>query len=279
MTAADELIIRVEPKENEVTLDSLMAVVRHVVLMLEDVHAASSGGQGAVVHLKWRVEDARMERAVSIRLRPARETDRDAVLRVVRLAGVNVREAVAGRMTAGAVSMYRGLARIEKTVRGNGVLPPQITFGDVGTVTPSHGLAKAIRRFDETRRNVSYGRTTLQGTLRRVSVPGADNGRERDPKFQLHVTATDALVDCDFPRTMLNQVRNNLAIPPRRLAVTGRAKYNGDGKPLSIRVERLEDIPSLAELRYLLTEPPVPVGFLPLNFLADMEMTGGIDVG
>lgn len=82
---------------------------------------------------------------------------------------------------------------------------------------------------------------TIEGTLETVTV---HNG----PAFVIY-NPIDGRVSCNFDSDeTLELVKSHISQPPKRVAVFGKAKYTGHGRPLSIEVSDVEVLPGPADL-------------------------------
>ena len=261
MASADELEILVVPKEDEIAPESLMEVVSGVLSMINDMR--DSHGTEIVANFPWRITETRLDRSLRMSFRPSRKAVPEMAETIIRRTGLAIRAGNNGDFGLDAARLQPGLERIEKIVRANGVLPPEITFGTLERLVPAPGLATAIKGEAARRRRSTQARTTLRGLLKRIRFPDAASMTTKPPTFQM-TTVTGAQVDCKFPERLMDTLRASLAYSPIRISVTGRTIFNAYGIPKSIEVEEMEALKPLGELAYLSDAPPMNVRLNPL---------------
>lgn len=83
---------------------------------------------------------------------------------------------------------------------------------------------------------------TLVGKLEVVSVHG------KQPHFVIYDPLTKKKIDCFFDEKDFEEIQAMLSLEPYRVEVTGRARYDKNGNPLSIQVEHYRKLRNQNEL-------------------------------
>jgi hypothetical protein len=132
------------------------------------------------------------------------------------------------------------LSALENTRRLSGLLNDDleaIVFSSPGEseVMLTQHAAANVDALTQTAPGPRYDYTSLTGILEQVTyMPG-------HPKFRLRRSASGLTVDCTFDPSRLSEVKDAL---PNRVRVSGTAKYNRVGDPISMQVDQIEQLPT-----------------------------------
>ncbi len=116
-------------------------------------------------------------------------------------------------------------------------LPPDENSSEVTFILPQ------IERVKE--------KATLVGKLEVVSVHGTE------PHFVIFDPLTKKKIDCYFDEKYFEEIQALLSLEPYRVQVTGKARYDKNGNPTSIRVEQFrrlrnqKDLPQFKDLAHI----------------------------
>lgn len=94
-------------------------------------------------------------------------------------------------------------------------------------------------------------KATLVGKLEVVSVHGTQ------PLFVIYDPLTKKKIDCYFDEEYFEEIQAMLSLEPHRVQVTGKARYDKNGNPISIRVENFKklrnqkDLPQFKDLAHI----------------------------
>ena len=94
-------------------------------------------------------------------------------------------------------------------------------------------------------------KATLVGKLEVVSVHG------KQPHFVIFDPLTKKKIDCYFDEQYFEEIQAMLSLEPYRVQVTGKARYDKNGNPTSIRVEQFrrlrnqKDLPQFKDLAHI----------------------------
>lgn len=105
---------------------------------------------------------------------------------------------------------------------------------DETTITQVDMIATRQRRTED--------RTTIIGRLETVSVHG------KVPSFTLYDPLLGTKIDCFFQEKDFKEIQSYLSTKPNRVEVTGMARYNKQGNPISINVEQYRKLKNQDEL-------------------------------
>jgi len=129
-----------------------------------------------------------------------------------------------------------------------------ITFSTPGedSVSPTQHVAANVDAI--MKRRYLYSGGTIEGRLETFNVHGTNT-------FTIYDVLTDEKTVCEFPESLYSEAYGAVS---SRVAVTGRIKYNRDGRPVSMTVE------SIRKLREAKDLPQIRSG-------EQIDITGGID--
>lgn len=226
---AQQFTIHIGSRDGGVPVERLLEAVTKTLAVLGRLDARTSGERKPVIH--WRVTKATTQSPLALTLTAhVSSSHRDNSHDVVRtyLKGLRKLETGKGmpqdfpddaiRETRALIGLLdRGLSHLEFSAPGE------------QTVAPSLRSAAVIDEFFDKRAAFVFDETTLEGSLEVVSVHGAETVDVFDP-------LSNARVRCVLPEGLLPRAVEALG---RRVAVSGRAKFNDQGRPLSIEVQSI----------------------------------------
>lgn len=232
----DRLTISVTGKEKYIPFASFLEVVTNTLSILQDLDSALSDGKNPSV--VWRIEEVSMNSPLTMTIFAECTTEEDVAHDIIDAYTNGVQELARDAAVIPPHFTVQTLKELKQltNVLNDGVA--DVVFSGHGgiSVAPTKQVTTNIDaligpdEFDE------Y--TTVEGRLETLSV-------HKRRRFSIYDTLHESRIACYFPKKMLDDATGAF---DKRIAVTGKARYNRKGFPFSIKVDSLCVLRDAAEL-------------------------------
>lgn len=251
----DILKIEVTGKTEAIPVDSFLELVSGTLSVLQDLDVAISQTENAT--LDWEIVGASLNSPLLLTIEAKSEVNMDVAPEVIRAYLDGIEQIEKGHENP---PPYFTESLLRKTreivaVLNDGIKKVVFSTPSRAPVVPSRTLLENVTIIldaqgseDDTETVIelhvhSYSRkeekATITGTLETITVHGTK------PKFVIYDPLTGNKIDCFFPEELLDEVKQAL---PSRVRVSGTAKYNKQGYPISIIVETFKPLRSREQL-------------------------------
>jgi hypothetical protein len=243
------LTIEVTGRDGNVPVSSLVRILRDTLAILKDIDAEMAARRQGT--LRWEVVEASLNSPLTMTIvgEPLRSDEFSGGVASACLDNLD-------RLERGvephpyfpetAMEMAKHLA----SVRNDGVSSVVFSSPDRAPFEPTQHLSANVEAI--LRRRYLFETTTLEGTLEAISVHGKYT-------FEIYDVLTGFGVKCEFDEGLFDAAVSALR---HRVAVTGVAKFNRTGRPMSMKVESMVRLRKPEELP---------------KFREGIDITGGID--
>lgn len=254
-TQDDILKIEVTGKTEAIPVDSFLELVSSTLAVLQDLDVAISQTENAT--LDWEIIGASLNSPLLLTIGAKSEVGADVAPEVIRayLDGIEQIEKgyenpppyfteTALRKTREIVAVINdGIKKVAfSTLSREPIVPSRKALENLTVILEAQAAEDEIETVAELHLH-TYSRkeekATITGTLETVTVHG------NKPKFVIYDSLTDNKIDCFFPEELLDEVKQAL---PSRVRVSGTAKHNKQGHPISVIVETFKALRKRNEL-------------------------------
>lgn len=236
----DQLVIRVESKEEYVPAASFVSIISNTLMILREVDSEiSEQHQGS---LSWRIQDVSLNSPLSITIfAEPRGGDLDVGRDVVEAYTEGLRQIDASPERIPEFFTLKALERAKSlvSVLNDGIARITYSTARYTAIVPTQRIAANVDELTQVYEEL----TTFEGDLDSVTLHG---------KRIFYVwDVFDGRIACRFSEDMLERVRELLG---HRVSVSGKARFSRGGRPLSIEVveaRKLRDQSELPQIRDL----------------------------
>lgn len=245
----DQIIIQISGRDGQhVPVDAFVSVMRNALSVLEEVDAEiSEQRQGSV---RWGIKAVSYNSPLTAAFIGEPAAELDVVSEVVKAFADGLKQLEEGPARIPEFFSVKALEVSKKMVGvlNDGVERLTIRVPDYKSVQPTQRVAASVDELMLTHEEM----TTFEGPLEAVNIHG---------KRIFYIwDAFDGRISCRFDEIDIGEVVEHFGRPVR---VYGRARFARRGKPLSITVEEIEELPE--------RQPFDPGKYPPVN------ITGGRD--
>lgn len=263
-TKEDVLKIEVTGKTSAIPVDSFLELVSHTVSILQGLDVSISQSEHAT--LEWQIIEARLNTPLMLTIEGIAEVGADISKEVIDayLRGFDEIEKNGSNIppyfTAESLQKAKNLASVlNDGISKVAFFAPNRTPVETTRRTLENLIGLIEAKKEEEALELKEATTprielhaypsakireesTLIGRLETVTVHGGK------PKFVIYDPLTEKKIDCFFSEKDFEEVQELLSLDPYRVSVTGKARYNRQGRPISIEVESFTKLRSREEL-------------------------------